>query len=172
MKAPPKRKWATRVRAAKDRIRALRRPIYVFALSLFATGFFAFTFTISRRFEEKRHNLSSYWFEQGQEELDEGKPQNAVPDLRAAVFYSHQNPRYVFNLARALAAADRVPEARSYFLNLLDEEPGGAPVTRDLARLAFGVTGGSKAGRYSASAIQGEWNGGPVLNGHKVGRDR
>ena len=168
MKAPPKRKWATRVRAAKDRIRALRRPIYVFALSLFATGFFAFTFTISRRFEEKRNNLSSYWFEQGQEELDEGKPQNAVPDLRAAVFYSHQNPRYVFNLARALAAADRVPEARSYFLNLLDEEPGNGSINLELARLAAKDNDANQARRYFNGAIYGAWDSDPVSRRQQV----
>ena len=40
MKTSPKRKWASRVRAAKERIRALRRPIYVISLLLLAAGLF------------------------------------------------------------------------------------------------------------------------------------
>src|SRR5256885_15572741 len=98
MTTPPKRKWTSRVRAAKERIRILRRPIYVVCLVLLAAGFFAFTFIINRRFDQKRKNLSAYWFQQAQLELEQDKPQSAIPDLRTALLYSHENPRYVFSL--------------------------------------------------------------------------
>ena len=168
MTTPPKRKWTSRVRAAKERIRILRRPIYVVCLVLLAAGFFAFTFIINRRFDQKRKNLSAYWFQQAQLELEQDKPQSAIPDLRTALLYSHENPRYVFSLARALAAADRVPEARSYFLNLLEEEPGSGPVNLELARLASRDNEVSQARRYFSSAIYGAWDVGPVLKRQQV----
>lgn len=168
MKTPPQRKWASRVRAGKERIRALRRPLYVIALALLAAGFFAFTFTINRRFEQKRSKLSTYWFQQGQDELDQGRPQSAIPDLRTAIFYSHQNPRYLFNLARALAAANRVPEARSYLLNLLEEEPGSGSINLELARLATRDNDANQARRYFSAAMYGAWDADPVLKRQQV----
>src|SRR5690242_16097227 len=168
MKTPPQRTWASRVRAGKERIRALRRPLYVIALALLAAGFFAFTFTINRRFEQKRHKLSTYWFQQGQDELDRGRPQSAIPDLRTAIFYSHQNPRYLFNLARALAAANRVPEARSYLLNLLEEEPGSGSINLELARLATRDNDANQARRYFSAAMYGAWDADPVLRRQQV----
>src|SRR5256885_1263775 len=168
MTTPPKCKWTSRVRAAKERIRILRRPIYVVCLVLLAAGFFAFTFIINRRFDQKRKNLSAYWFQQAQLELEQDKPQSAIPDLRTALLYPHENPRYVFSLARALAAADRVPEARSYFLNLLEEEPGSGPVNLQLARLASSDNEVSQARRYFSSAIYGAWDVDPVLKRQQV----
>jgi tetratricopeptide (TPR) repeat protein len=163
MNTPPKQKWASRVRAAKERIRSLRRPIYVISLSLLAAGFFAFTFNVNRLYAEKRRNLSAYWFQQGQEELEEGRPENAIPRLRTALLYSHENSRYVFNLARALAAANRVPEARSYLLNLLDEEPGSGQVNLELGRLAAKDNDANHARRYFNAAIYGAWEGDPLV---------
>jgi tetratricopeptide (TPR) repeat protein len=168
MDAPPKRTWANRVRAGKQRIKALRRPIYVVALSLLAVGFFAFTFTINRRFEEKRRYLSTYWFQEGQDELERGAPQNAIPYLRTALLYSHQNPRYLFNLARALAADNQVPEARSYLLNLLEEEPGSGPINLELARLAARDNDPNQARRYFNGAIFGAWDTDPVSRRQQV----
>ena len=168
MKTPPKRKWATRVRVAKERIRALRRPIYVVSLSLLAVGFFAFTLTVNRLYAEKRSQLTAYWFQLGQTELEEGRPQNAIPDLRNALLYSHDNPRYQFNLARALAAANRVPEARSYLLNLLEEEPGSGSINLELARLAARDNDANQARRYFSGAMYGAWDADPVLKRQQV----
>src|SRR5690349_16299828 len=158
MKTPRKRKWASRVRAAKEKIRSRRRPIYIASLSLLAAGFFALTFSVNRLYAEKRRSLSAYWFQQGQLELEEDRPQNAIPDLRTALLYSHENRRYVFMLARALAAANRVPEARSYLLNLLEEEPGYGPINLELARLAAKDNDPNQARRYFNGAIYGAWD--------------
>lgn len=163
MKTPPKRKWASRVKAWKERIRALRRPIYIVSLSLLATGFFAFTFSVNRLYAEKRRRLSVYWFQHGQDELEQGRPQNAIPDLRSALLYSHENPQYQLNLARALVAANRVPEARSYFLNLLEGQPGSGPINLELARLSAKDNDPNQARRYFSGAIYGAWDKDPIL---------
>jgi len=167
MTTPRKHKWASRMRAWKERIRALRRPIYVVCLSLLAAGFFAFTFSVNRLYAEKRAHLSAYWFQQGQAELEQGQPQSAIPDLRTALLYSHDS-RYQFNLARALAAANRVPEARSYFLNLLEEEPGNGAINLELARLAAKDNDPNQARRYFNGAIYGAWDSDPILKRQQV----
>lgn len=167
MTTPRKRKWASRVRAWEERIRALRRPIYVVCLSLLGAGFFAFTFSVNRLYAEKRVHLSAYWFQQGQAELEQGQPQNAIPDLRTALLYSHDS-RYQFNLARALAAANRVPEARSYFLNMLEEEPGNGPINLELARLAAKDNDANQARLYFNGAIYGAWDSDPILKRQQV----
>src|SRR5690242_2597621 len=136
MKTPSKRAWAARVRAARARIRIFRRPIYVVWLSLLATVFFTFTFSVNRLYAQQRQRWGAYWFQQGQDELAKNNPHAAISDLRTALLYSHDNQRYLVALAQALEAADRIPEARSYFLNLLDDEPGNASINLELARLA------------------------------------
>src|SRR5437868_7084008 len=110
METPPYRSWATRAFA---RTRIFRRPIYIFWISLLAIVFFAFTFGINRLYTRRLHELSLYWSQRGQKALSEGNANEAITDLRTALLYSHDNPQYLFTLARALEAADRATEARS-----------------------------------------------------------
>src|SRR5207302_6523325 len=136
MTTPPQRSWARRVRAGREKIRAFRRPLYVAWLSLLVIVFYAFTFSITRLYVQLQQHLSAYWFQRGQEALSDNKPQEAISNLRTALLYSHESPQYRFTLAQALGAADRVAEARSYFLNLLEDEPGSGPVNLQLVHFA------------------------------------
>ncbi|HVH88959.1 MAG TPA: tetratricopeptide repeat protein [Terriglobales bacterium] len=163
MNTPPKKGWAARVRAGRAKIRAFRRPIYIVWLSLLAVIFFAFTFSINRLYAQQRRQLSEYWFQQGQEELAKNNPRTAISDLRTALLYAHDNQHYLLTLAQALEAADRIPEARSYFLNLLEDEPGNGAVNLELARLAEKQSDVDNAVRYLNAAIYGAWAIDPVL---------
>jgi len=163
MTATSKRGWAARARAAKAHIRIFRRPIYVVWLSLLAIVFFAFTLSINRLYAQQRRQWSAYWFQQGQEELAKNNAPGAVSDLRTALVFSHDNQRYLVALAQALEAADRIPEARSYFLNLLEDEPGNASVNLELARLAGKQDQADNAIRYFNAAIYGAWDSDPIL---------
>src|SRR5690348_871217 len=163
MTATSKRGWAARARAAKAHIRIFRRPIYVVWLSLLAIVFFAFTLSINRLYAQQRRQWSAYWFQQGQEELAKNNAPGAVSDLRTALVFSHDNQRYLVALAQALEAADRIPEARSYFLNLLEDEPGNASVNLELARLAGKQDQADNAVRYFNAAIYGAWDSDPIL---------
>jgi tetratricopeptide (TPR) repeat protein len=168
MSTSPKRSWATRVRAGRSRIRVYRRPIYIVWLSLLAGIFFAFTFSVNRLYAEKQHYLSVHWFEQGQDALANNKPQEAISDLRTALLYSHENSHYVFVLAQALAAADRVGEARSYFLSMLEDEPGNGAVNLQLARLAEKENDVDNAIRYLNGAMYGGWDSDPIVKRQQV----
>src|SRR5579872_2177198 len=129
METLPRHGWAARAFA---RTRIFRRPIYIFWLSLLAVCFSAFTFGFSRLYQNKQHELSAYWFQRGENALAQGNPGEAISDLRTALFYSHDDPQYLFALAQALEADDRIAEARSYLLNLLEDEPGSGAINLEL----------------------------------------
>ena len=159
MEVPSKHTWATRAFA---QARSFRRPIYIFWLSLLAAAFFAFTFGISRLYAKRQHELSVYWFQRGENALAQGKPEEAISDLRTALLYSHDDPRYLFTLAQALEADNRIAEARSYFLNLLEDEPGSGAINLELARLAARQKDVNHALRYFNGAVYGAWESDPV----------
>jgi len=165
METPPKRRWANRTIA---RIRIFRRPIYIFWLSLLAICFSAFTFGVSRLYAKKQHELSVYWFQRGENALAQANPREAISDLRTALLYSHDDSRYRFTLAQALEADNRVAEARSYFLNLLEDEPGNGAINLELARLAARQIDVNRALRYFNGAVYGAWDSDPILKRQQV----
>lgn len=156
METPSQHTFAGRF-LAKSKVRIFRRPIFIFWLSLLTVAFFAFTFGINRLYAEREQQLSIYWFQQGQTALSQGKPEDAISDLRTALLYSHDNKDYRFVLAQALAAANRIPEAQSYFLSLLEDEPGSGPINLELARLSARSDGVNRALRYFNGSIYGAW---------------
>ena len=133
-----------------------------------AVVFFAFTFSVNRLYVQRRQHLSSHWFEKGQNSLNADRPDEAIGELRTALVYSHDNSRYRFTLAEALVASNRLAEARSYFLNLLDDQPGSGPVNLQLARLAERENEPNNAIRYFNGAIYGAWEDDPVLKRQQV----
>lgn len=162
MDISPQRSWVPRLLSGKG-TKVFRRPIYIVWLSLLAAVFFAFTFGVNRLYAERQQQLSRYWYQQGENSLIAGRPNDAISDLRTALIYSHDNPQYLFKLAQALAAAGRVPEARSYFLSLLADEPGNAAFNLELARLAERDNDVNHAMRYFNGSIYGAWDADPVL---------
>ena len=167
MATPPKRRWINRVLTATGN-RLFRPSLYIFWLSLLAASFFALTFYVNRRFSARERQLSAYRFQQAQTLLGEGKTKDAILDLRAALLYSHNNPEYSFSLAQALASANQTLEARSYFVNLLQDEPGNASINLELARLAAKDNDAAGAVRYFNSAIYGTWEADPILRRQQV----
>lgn len=167
MDSPPQRSWVPRLLSGKG-TKVFRRPIYVVWLSLFAAAFFAFTFGINRLYAQRQQELSRYWYQQGENSLAAGRPNDAISDLRTALIYSHDNQQYLFKLAQALEAAGQVPEARSYFLSLLEDEPGNGGINLELARLAEKDNDVNHAMRYFNGAIYGAWDPDPVLRRQQV----
>jgi tetratricopeptide (TPR) repeat protein len=156
MPTPPQPRWAKRIFSGA-RTKIFRRPIYIFWLSLLAVAFFSFTFFVNRLYAQRQKGLSVYWFRQGENELLAGNPSQAISDLRTALLYSHDNQDYLFALAQALEADGQLPEARSYFLGLLEDEPGNGSVNLELARLAEKENDVNHAMRYFNGAIYGAW---------------
>jgi len=157
METPAQHSFASRV-FTRSRIKIFRRPIYIVWLSLLAVAFFAFTFGINHLYAQREHRLSVYWFQQGQAALKQGRPKDAISDLRTALLYSHDNKDYRFALAQALEAADSIPEAQAYLASLLDDEPGSGAINLELARLTAKSDDMNRAMRYFNGAIYGAWD--------------
>lgn len=167
MDASSQRSWVPRILSGKG-TRVFRRPIYVVWLSLLTIAFFVFTFGLSRLYAQKQQQLSRYWFTHALSALAASQPADAISDLRTSLLYSRENPRYLFTLAQALEADGRIPEARSYFLNLLEDEPGNGAFNLELARLAARENDVNHAMRYYSGAIYGAWDSDPVLRRQQV----
>ena len=165
METPPKRIRATR---AFPRTKIFQRPIYIFWLSLLAVCLFAFTFGVSRLYAKKQHELSVYWFQRGENALAQGHPREAISELRTALLYSHEDPQYLFRLAQALEADNRIGEARSYFLNLLEDKPGDGAINLELARLAARQNDVSHALGSFNGAAYGAWERDPISKRQQV----
>jgi tetratricopeptide (TPR) repeat protein len=95
----------------------------------------------------------------------------ALTDYRNALAYNPTNPLFQFHLARALAAAGRDDEARSYLLNLLSESPGSGEINLELARIAARNNTMADAMRYYQGAIYAEWASDPIAMRWQVRRE-
>lgn len=115
----------------------------------------------ARLFHAKERFLGQEWYARGQADLEAGKAPVAIKDFRNALAYSRDNALYRLHLALALAAADRIEEARAHLLNLWDREPGDGTVNLELARLAARQGKTADAVRYFHNAIFGVWPGNP-----------
>jgi tetratricopeptide (TPR) repeat protein len=122
----------------------------------------ALTALLSRLYHKKVHTLADTMFAQGQADEQAGRINAALTDYRNALAYNPDNPRFQFYLAKALAAAGRGDEARSYLLNLLSETPGSGEINLELARIAAHRNSMADAMRYYQGAIYGEWPSDPI----------
>lgn len=170
MTTPPKRKSRTRAYLT-NKARLWRRPIYVFLLTVLAVAFFVLTFEVNRLYANKQEQLSSSWFQKGQDALAQGKPNEAIADLRTALLYSHEDKDYLFTLAQALEAGSRRAEARSYLLSLWEDEPGDGPVNLELAHLAAKEDDVNQTLRYYNGAIYGAWPTDPISKRQQAHQD-
>jgi Flp pilus assembly protein TadD len=152
--------------------RVFSREVVMLLCVLMLLVLLALTALFARLYHKKVHTLADAMFAQG--EADEraaqrlGEPAKtaqlklALTDYRNALAYNPANPIFQFHLARALAAAGRDDEARSYLLNLLSETPGSGEVNLELARIAAHRNSLAEAMRYYQSAIYGEWDSDPM----------
>ncbi len=131
----------------------------------------ALTALLSRLYHKKIHTLADAMFAQGEADEQAGQVNAALTDYRNALAYNPTNPLFQLHLAKALAAAKRDEEARSYLLNLLSESPGSGEVNRELARIAAHVNSMADAMRYYQGAIYGEWGSDPMAMRWTVRRE-
>jgi len=131
----------------------------------------ALTALLSRLYHRKIHSLADAMFAQGEADEQAGQIKAALTDYRNALAYNPSNPLFQFHLAKALAAAGRGEEARSYLLNLLSESPGSGEVNLELARIAKNNNSMADAMRYYQGAIYGEWADDPIAMRWQVRRE-
>jgi tetratricopeptide (TPR) repeat protein len=131
----------------------------------------ALTALLSRLYHKKIHTLADAMFAQGEADEQAGQIKTALTDYRNALAYNPSNPLFQFHLAKALAAAGRDEEARSYLLNLLSESPGSGEVNLELARIAKNNNSMADAMRYYQGAMYGEWADDPIAMRWQVRRE-
>jgi tetratricopeptide (TPR) repeat protein len=137
--------------------RVLSRELVMLLCVLALVVMLALTALLSRLYHKKIHTLADAMFAQGEADEQAGQVKAALTDYRNALAYNPTNPLFQFHLAKALAAAKRHEEARSYLLNLLSESPGSGAVNLELARIAVYENSMADAMRYYQGAIYGEW---------------
>lgn len=107
--------------------------------------------------------LGTEWYDRGVSDLSAGNAERAVIDLRTALSYSRE-ASYRLELARALIAANRVPEAREYLLSLWEHQPGSAELNLELARVSAMSQAIPAAVGYYEAAIYGAWDSNPEVS--------
>jgi tetratricopeptide (TPR) repeat protein len=142
--------------------RILSRELVLLLCVLALVVLLALTALFSRLYHKKIHTLADAMFAQGEADEQAGRAGAALTDYRNALAYNPTNPLFQFHLAKALAAAKRDEEARSYLLNLLSESPGRGEVNLELARIAAYRNSMVDAMRYYQGAIYGEWDADPI----------
>ena len=113
----------------------VREPLLVGILVVITIVFSALAHTYSQAYDRRRAALGVQWFERGNEELQNNRPEVAIEDFRTALFYDPQNWNFSMQLANALTVADHTDQALNYYLGLWQCNPSSGPVNLQLARL-------------------------------------
>jgi tetratricopeptide (TPR) repeat protein len=151
--------------------RVVSRELVMLLCVLALVVMLALTALLSRLYHKKIHTLADAMFAQGEADEQAGQVKAALTDYRNALAYNPTNPPFQFHLAKALAAAKRDEEARSYLLNMLSESPGSGEVNLELARIAVHENSMADAMRYYQGAIYGEWASEPMAKRWAVRRE-
>ncbi len=134
-------------------------------------GMFAVTKVAVNFYSTRRAHLGRMWFNRGVQALKASQANLAIEDLRTSLSYDPDSSECQFRLAQALAAANRLDEAESYFKALLNSPPdngqtnskallissaGSGEINLELARLEARKDD-SDAVNYYNNAIYGVW---------------
>jgi tetratricopeptide (TPR) repeat protein len=137
-----------------------------FAGLLFGTAvLFVATLFLFRSFTARRAVLAQYWSSAGVRDLQAGKPNDAITDLRTALAYSPGTRAYELLLAQALGEAGCSgcrDESYNYYMSLWEAEPGDGPINLALARLAAERNDRQAAVNFYSASIYGTWEGNGV----------
>lgn len=139
----------------------LARLVWVVALAVAAV--IGTTF-LNHAFERMQFATARIWCDRGVVALKAGHAEEAVRDLQAALAHDRDNPQYILRLAQALAEAGKTAQAKAYFLNLWQAEPGNGELNLQLARLAVREHNPVEAQQYYHGAIFGVWDSDAIAN--------
>ncbi len=135
-----------------------RKRLFPAFLAVATAGMFVVTTFASGAYRTRRQQLAREWYTRGEAELSAGRSETAIRNLRTALAYSRDDPRYSLRLAEALVSAGRTDEARSHLFYLAQTQPGDAMVNLELARLEASGGDVSEAIRYYRNAVYGVWD--------------
>jgi tetratricopeptide (TPR) repeat protein len=140
-----------------------------FLALLAVTGLlFAVTLFLFKSFSAHRAQIALDSGEAGRVALAQGRPAEAIADLRTALSYAPNERGYELLLAQALGEDGRREEATNYFLNLWEQQPGDGFINLQLARLARQRKQMADAVNYYRASIFGSWTGDGVVHRRDV----
>jgi tetratricopeptide (TPR) repeat protein len=141
-------------------VQIIRREIVLLVLIAVAA---VPTYMVTRRAadlnRQRNTHIAAYWYRQGERQLKEGKPDEAIASLREATTNDHDNRGFAFALAQALGATNRDDEARLALLRLREAAPESPQINLQLARLSARNHDLPEALRYYHHALYGLWTG-------------
>lgn len=135
-----------------------REPLVIMALSAAAIAFFFAVLALSKVFESSQTARADQYFQQGNLDLRNHRPDLAVNDFHAALTYSRDSYATQLSLAQALLALNRTEEALQYLVNLWQRQPENGMVNFELARIYANKGDATQALRYYHNAIYAIWN--------------
>lgn len=141
----------------------LRDSVIILILVLSTLVLYAITAFLFGSFNERRAELGRQFGESGKRLLGSGGDSaQAIHDLRISLSYAPGNAYNQLLLAEALAQANHLDEARSYFMSLLDVQPADGFINLQLARLSRQKKDAQQAIEYYRAAAVGNWNDAPL----------
>lgn len=141
-------------------VQIIRREIVLLVIiAVAAVPMYVFTRKVADLNRERNARIAAYWYRQGERQLKEGKPEEAIASLRAATTNDHDNRGFAFALAQALGATNRDDEARLALLRLRESAPESPQINLQLARLSARNHDLPEALRYYHHALYGLWTG-------------
>ncbi|HTV04457.1 MAG TPA: tetratricopeptide repeat protein [Acidobacteriaceae bacterium] len=143
-------------RAEKRRL-MVRDFVALFTLVVITVAIGVLTYFLFSSFSRHRDVLARRWRANGERELREGHPDQAIDALRSALQYAPGQRDIEIELAMALAADNRNLEAMAYFNTLLETEPGNGLIHLQVARLAAKEGNAALAEEHYQQALDGTW---------------
>lgn len=137
----------------------VRDFVALFMLFVITVLLAVLTYFLFSSFSRHRDVLARRWRENGERELRNGHPEQAVQALRSALEYAPERRGIEVELAMALAADHRDLEATAYFNSLLEAQPGNGLIHLQLARLAAKQGNAALAEEHYQNALDGTWEG-------------
>jgi len=129
---------------------------------------FAVTLFLFKSFSAHRAEIARQAGEDGRIALSQGRPRDAIGELRTALSYAPNERNYELLLAQALGQDGRLEEAINYFLNLWESQPGDGFVNLQLARLERQRDERQAAINYYRASVFGSWTGDGVIRRRDV----
>jgi tetratricopeptide (TPR) repeat protein len=142
---------------AEKRKLILRDFVALFVLFVITVVIGVLTYFLFSSFSRHRDVLAHRWKANGERELNNGHPVQAIDALRSALQYAPGNRDIEVELATALAADNRDLEATAYFNTLLETQPGNGQIHLQLARLAAKQGNATLAEDHYQLALDGTW---------------
>ncbi len=134
-----------------------REIVQVGVLIVVAAAAFLLTRAVAASNRDMSLRDATEWYRRGQQQIAEGRVDDAIDAFRRATVRNRTDKRYVLALARALAIKRDDDAARSALLTLRESAPEDPDINLELARLAAARQDVTEALRFYHNALYAPW---------------